>query len=119
MQIEAKETTAAFTADGTTLGVVTIADTTPFYKGAEAFLINTAGSAKRCKIMKITDATHLEVLLIPDDIGHDASGNFASTAASWIGYGRSDISTYTVASGAKISQPAQLVRVEPTVQKPF
>lgn len=105
--IEVPSIFAALTADGDATGYVTVASTTGFYVGALGFIRNNSTVA-RIIITEVKDATHLGIRIIADD-------NESQVAVQVYG-GRSNLTGYTVASGSKVFQESQLVRVDPTWQ---
>ena len=88
---------AALTADGTADGYITVADNTPFYKGADCFLAK-AGSQVEVIITEIAAAGKIGLQL------KRAYGVLNSP-----NYGRSDMSAYTLAAGWSIFQPSQFI----------
>lgn len=105
MTVEVPAVTAAFAADGTATGSIQVASTTGFYVGAEAYLINNAGAGARVIIVAITDATHLVARIVADDAANQLPLQRYG--------GGSNLAAWTLAGGAKISMPSQLVKVEP------
>lgn len=105
--IEVPSIFAALTADGDATGYVTVASTTGFYAGALGFIRNNT-SAARIIITEIKSATQMGIRIIADD-------NENQMAVQIYG-GRSNLTGYSVASGAKVFQENQLVRVDPAWQ---
>lgn len=94
---------AALTANGTAVGLVTVADTTPFYAGALAWLSCNTPANMHVRITKILSATTMTVAMVLD------SGSNVNNLSYAQG---SDISAFTTAATARIDMPEQLVRVE-------
>jgi hypothetical protein len=95
------EAFAAFTADGTAAGVVTVASTSPFYSGAECFLSSDNTTGQRALITDILSSTTFRVRFLAE---------FPNRVPT---YGYSDIHTnFTVALNAKVSMPAQVVQID-------
>lgn len=82
----------AFTADGNAFGLVTVADSCKFRVKQSAYLVNTAGAELAVQVKKVINPTQLIV------------GRIDQKIASWTPL---DISTWTVASGAKIGAEEQ------------
>lgn len=87
---------ALLTADGTTSGYVTVLSSLPFRVEAHAWLSATGVLAREVIIASISTNGQIGVRYI------DAPGTGAN-------YGLSDASAYTVALGARLDMPAQLV----------
>lgn len=100
-----------FTANGGTDGYITVASNAGFYPNAIAYICCDT----RKNTVYITDlvsTNKVGVRIIPDTFDVSKSGAYSPT------YGRSDVSAYTTAGNAAISQPAQAVRVDqPTFSK--
>lgn len=110
MNIEVLPVSAALSADGDATGYAAIASTTGWYVGAVGFIRNNASKVNRIVITEIKDGTHVGVRFIADD-------NEQQAAVQVYG-GRSDLTGYTVATASRLYQERQLVRVDPSVQKP-
>ncbi|MDE1868244.1 MAG: hypothetical protein KGI08_11130 [Thaumarchaeota archaeon] len=91
-------TGAAFTADGTNKGVVTLASTTGFFAGATAWVSDTNNTTPvHVLITEITDSTHLKVRKI-----WTISANVGD-------YSTPDLSSFTAAHSSRIDQEPQTV----------
>lgn len=93
MIIEAEAKSAAFTANGTSGGVVTVASTAGFYPNARAYLSGTDLSGMEVEIVKILDGFTMAVRQV----------------SNVPNYGFTDVSAYTTAKSATIVQPPQTV----------
>lgn len=82
----------ALTADGTQFGLVTVADSCKYRVKTTAYLINTAGAKLPVQIKKVISPTQLIV------------GEIDNKLSSW---NPLDISSWTVASGAKLGAQEQ------------
>ena len=117
---------AAFTADGTANGFITVASTTGFYVKAFANLSDTTGRSARVQITQILSATQLGVRVFPQVVplsqgspttppaGGPGPGSAPPPPAgityqSGPNYGRSDVSAFTLANGSRIDQEAQFI----------
>ena len=94
MVISTPAVAALMTVNATAAGIVTVADTSPFYCGAKVALSGDALESVSGIITDISDATHMGVRL-----DHTKDGS--------VSYGRSDLSAFTIAKNSKISMPAQ------------
>lgn len=100
------EANAALTVDGGSDGYITVADNTPFYPSAEAFLYSTNVTGQRVMITDLVGSTKIGIRFLAE---------FPNRVPT---YGKSDCSTLKLADSAKISMPGQVVRVEqPTLFK--
>lgn len=105
--IDAPAATAVITG-ATNKGVITVASTTPFHAGAEAWLAKDDASAQRRVIItRILTATTFQARPIPE----------ASQKTVWqLSYqAGGDLSAFN--AGSRICMPAQVVRVEPAFSK--
>lgn len=99
---------AALTGDGDATGYVTVADNSPFYPGAEAWLSN-ATLNQRVIITDLNGTTKIGVRFVADVVSNSSALMYGS---------RSSATAFTVASGSRINMPQQLVRVvQPTFSK--
>lgn len=89
---------AALTADGTSVGYVTIASTSTFFVGALVYLSSTTQVSQAFRIADIPDATRIGL-----------------RANNGINYGHVDVSAYLVADSAHIWQDSQLVEGQITL----
>jgi hypothetical protein len=95
MIVSTPAVTALMTVNATAAGIVTVADSAPFYCGAKVSLSGDAPlESVSGTITDIPDTTHIGVRL---DHAKDGA----------VSYGRSDLSAYTVAKTSKITMPAQ------------
>lgn len=94
---------AAATADSTAAGVVTVADTSPFYPGAQAWLSSDSAN-KRVLIAKVLSATTMQLRILPDD---DSAANAVGPS-----YGFSNLAAFTTALHTRIDMPEQVVRID-------
>jgi hypothetical protein len=83
----------AFTADGTTFGLITVASTIGFKVKASAYLLTTSGTKLAVQIKRVNSCTQL----IVGTINNAQLGQWPPL----------DISAFTVASGASIGQEEQ------------
>lgn len=96
---DAPVATAAFTADGTSGGYVTVADNSSFYPGATCWIHSATVDPKQYVITDLVGSTKIGVReILP-------MGSGSRT-------GRTPISQYAVANSARIDQEATTVRVE-------
>lgn len=110
MNIEVPSAHAAFTSNGTTAGIVTVADSSPFYAGCVAWIKSSGQPSARVIIVAIPSATTIKVRFIGEtDIDRIPLQIYG---------GASDISAYTTAQNATISMESQLAHVEPDYVKP-
>jgi len=96
---------AAFTADGTAAGLVTVADNTPFYPGAIVNIRDNTGKSQECTITSLSGTTKIYVRF----------NNFSGAAGPPSGpsyAAGNDISGWTLANQSYIFQDSQLCRVE-------
>lgn len=97
---------AALTANGTSAGVVTVASTTPFYAGAEAFVKDDNSTGVKVIITRLLSSTTMQCRpLLDADEPLEAQKNAMNYAAG------GDLSAYTTAQNARIEMPSQVVRV--------
>ena len=100
------EANAALTADGSATGYITVADNSPFYPSAEAFLYSANVTGQRVKITELVSTNKIGIRFL---------GEFPNQVPT---YGKSDCSSLKLADTAMISMPGQVVRVEqPTLFK--
>jgi hypothetical protein len=109
---------AAITADSTNAGVITIGSTTPFRAKAICWLSGTALASQKCIITEVTDATHLKVRLLPDQVtigtGSPLTGGTVRNLGDFAPkYTNSDVSLYTLAANSRIDMDRQLIYDEP------
>jgi hypothetical protein len=118
---------AAFTANGGTDGSITMASTTAFRKNAKCWLTSSGQPSLKVIITEVTDATHLKVRSIPDQLTLMTAAQIGSAPGGSGGpvatvrhlgdfapkYGTTDISAYTLAQTAKIDQESQFIYDEP------
>jgi hypothetical protein len=83
---------ALLTANGTTQGMLTVADTSLFPAGCFVFLIGNTVPSVKCKVIKVLSATTLTVRIVP------SPEELNSPLYGWL----SDVSTYTTADSAKL-----------------
>jgi hypothetical protein len=88
------------TANGTSQGVISVSDTLGYYPAARAWLSGTGLLSKEVYIVQILTGNTMTVRYV-DEI--------PTTDLHQIYYGTSDVSVYTVAAGASINMPSQLV----------
>jgi hypothetical protein len=104
MMINCPTAVAALTANGDATGYITVADASPFYPTARVWL---RGNTTPSKEYIITDIVGNKIGLreVPetDNIARGTGGQ---------SYGRSPVTQWTTADGAKIFQDAQPVKVE-------
>jgi hypothetical protein len=110
--IEIPPTGAAFTADGTSKGVATVASTSTFYPSQQCWLSSGGGVASVfVQVVDVISATTMSLRVLTDP------GLNSQVGGINYNYG-SDISAFTVANSARIDAARQLVRVEqPTFSK--
>lgn len=94
-----------FTADGTSAGVVTIADTTKVTVGAVGYVSSATIAAEKVQITAILSATTMTVRRVFE---------FNSGVAIPPNYGNSDVSAYKVANTATFVQSRQTLIVDNT-----
>lgn len=82
----------AFTANGNAFGLITVADTAGFKVKQSAYLVNTVGTTLAVQVKRVLSKTKLVV------------GSIDNKLSSWAPL---NISTWTVASGAKIGAEEQ------------
>lgn len=100
MDIQVATAFATMTAPGSTDGYITVADNSPFFPGAEVWLINSAATLRqRAIITDLQDLDRIGVRFWPE-----------TAPIVPIYYGRSDCSAFGV--GDKICQDAQPVPVD-------
>lgn len=98
----------ALTADGTTTGYVTVADTSGFYPGAEAWLSSSAAQ-QRVIITEIKSGTQVGVRFVATEVTNSSALMYGS---------RSSAAAFTTALGSRLDMPQQLVRViQPSFSK--
>lgn len=105
--IDAPAASAVITG-ATNKGLITVASTTPFHVGAEAWVSKDDGSAQqRVIITRLVSSTVLQARPIPE----------ASQKTVWqLSYqAGGDLSAFN--AGSRINMPAQVVRVEPSYSK--
>lgn len=101
MDIYIYDSQVALTGNGTTSGVVTVADNTPFYPGTAVWIYGTTAAKLNCVVTDLVGTTGVKLRAIGQPL----------TLAGAPKYGNSDMSAYTTADGATISIPAQLAPV--------
>lgn len=118
---------AAFTANGGTDGSITMTSTTPFRKGQKGWITSSGQPSLKVIITEITDATHLKVRAIPDQLTPLTAAQSAGVASAGgvagpmntsnvrhladfaPKYGTTDISAYTLAQTARIDCEQQFI----------
>jgi hypothetical protein len=108
--IEVNDYFQALTADGDTSGYAKVADSSGYYVGCIAYIQGATAPSKRCLITEIEDGLHIGLRFIADDMEQQL--------AIQVYGGRSDLTGYTVADGAKVYMERQVARVEPQFLKP-
>lgn len=112
--------TQALTANGTTTGLITIADIRNFHKGAIVYLKDNDTAPRKYKIGAIAYTTApagtLQLRAINDIPGVD--NTTGAPILNAISYGFSDVSAYTTAQNAVVSIPKQIVEADPSYVKP-
>lgn len=105
------EAFAALTGNGTAAGIITIADNTPFYAGALAWIWGTTAANRRVQIVRLIGTTQMVLRFH----GNSTDGEDIAVAPT---YGADNMTAYTTADAAKINMEAQVVRVhQPTFSK--
>jgi hypothetical protein len=104
---EAAEASAAITVNGTTAGFITVGDNTPFYVGAQAFLISPTNGQQEVKIVSL-GAGGVIGLKAVTRTPYDGTGTPTLHGPN---YGQTDMSAFTVAQNWKLFQPRQVVVV--------
>jgi hypothetical protein len=126
MNVEVSQIDLPLTAGGTAQGAVTISSTAGFLPGAFCQLYDTMGNSLTVQITDIPSSTVLNLRIAAQPGGQPAqtAPQQASTAVGSNtltqnlppNYGRSNVSAFLVANGARICQNAQSVRTEPAAQ---
>jgi hypothetical protein len=94
----------AFAATGTKGGVIQVAASRAFWPGAKAYVEGTGLPGVAVIVLKLTDTTHIQVGLAPSE-GVSADGRTTKNVAGQ----PADLSAYTVALGAAINVPTQMI----------
>lgn len=92
--------TAALTANGTTAGVVTVANSALFPAGSICWLNGDALDSVKVKVIKILSATTLSVRIIPEPSLNEQIPLYGQV---------SDISAYTTAKNSRINVEQQVI----------
>lgn len=127
MNIEVGQLIAAFTANGTAQGYVTVTSSTGFLPGAICGLSDNAGRGMTVMITDVPSATLIGVrqvaqpAIYPQPTGLDFGSGMTGPAQTLTenmtaNYGRTNISAFLTANSATITQYAGIVRVEPSSQ---
>ncbi len=103
MVIDTPAATAALTVNGTTAGLITVADSTIFWVGARLIILGTLAAPKECVITSIPSVTTITLKATQAELGHDKSKRQYN-------YGNSDMSAFLVADAAQIVMPAQTLQ---------
>lgn len=129
MNVEVSQIDTALTGNGTAQGLVTVSSTTGILPGAIGQLYQSTGGfiSLTVQVTDVVDGTtfHVRVIAQPA-LGPIGSGPGPASGSPGFGqtltqntppnYGRSNVSAFTTANGARFCQNAQIVRVEPTAQ---
>lgn len=102
MIINAANATAALTVNGTAGGLITVADSTPFWVGAIVTIKGTQAAELQCVITSIPTGTTITLKATEAELGLQAKRQYK--------YGNSDMSAYLIADAASITQPAQTLQ---------
>jgi hypothetical protein len=129
MNVEVSQIDTPLTADGTAQGLVTIGSTVGILPGAICQLYQSTGGflSVTVQVTDIPSSTTLNVRIIaqpqagPTTGGPQAASTASAPAATLTfntkpNSGRSNVSAFTMANGARFCQNAQIVRAEPTAQ---
>ncbi len=108
--IEVPPASAAFTANGGATGIITVADSSVFYPGCEAFITHDSAAGVKVIIVAIASGTTLVARIVAEDTKEQP-------AIQRYGAG-SNLSAYTSVGNAKLWMPRQLARVEINTVKP-
>lgn len=100
------EAYAAFSADGTATGYAKVASNEKFYPGAEVFVSSDTIAGTRAVITDLVSTTDIGIRFIGEGSNQPPR------------YGRNPMNGFLLAENARISMPAQVVRVDqPTFSK--
>lgn len=117
--IECARDMQTLSANGTSLGYITVPDIRRFFVGAIVWLKDNDTAPARYKVTELAYTTApagtIRLRAFPANPGTDANGYYS---LNQISYGHSDVSAYTTAQGAVVTIHKQLVRVEPDYLKP-
>lgn len=102
MVINAANATAVLTVNGTAGGLITVADSTPFWVGAIVTIKGTLAAELQCVITSIPTVTTITLKATQAELGVGPNGSKRQ-----FNYGNSDMSAYLIADAASITQPAQ------------
>lgn len=106
--IDIPAASADITVNTTAAGIVTVASTTAFYPGAEAWLSGAALTSVRVLILKILSATTMQCRALLE----------AGSNVNTLSYGGgSDLSAFTAAAPSRIDMPGQAVRIDRAFSK--
>ncbi|MDE2425710.1 MAG: hypothetical protein KGO96_07370 [Elusimicrobia bacterium] len=90
---QAQYLVSSLTANGAATGVITVASTMGFRKGALCYMNGTGLTSQEVRIMNIVNGTQMTVRLTSDPVG----------------YGGSSMAAFTTAASSSITQPSQVV----------